>query len=132
MKCPNCGGTVQPGVDRCVKCGSYVEQPVAQQQPGQPVVPQQAGGTAEVSDKSKVAAGVLGIFLGWLGIHRLYLGYGSIGGLQLALGIVGLVTSGICIGLPILCAMSLWGLVEGIMILTGAINRDGQGRLLKN
>ena len=134
MRCPNCGGTVQPGANRCVKCGSFVEQPVAQQQPVQPIAPQQVGDTTQISDKSRVAAGLFGIFLGFLGIHRLYLGYNSIGGLMLALSIVGFILLVPTCGFSwiLICAVDLWGLIEGIMILTGAINRDAQGRLLKN
>ena len=134
MKCPNCGGTVQPGANRCVKCGTYVDPPVVQQQPQQPAVTQQPVGvpvSTEISDKSKVAAGILGIFFGWLGVHRLYLGYNAIGGVMLGLGIVGLILLIPTCG-SILTCMWIWGLVEGIVILAGGINRDGQGRLLRN
>lgn len=37
--------------------------------------------------KSKVVCGLLGIFLGHLGIHRFYMGYTSIGFMQLALNL---------------------------------------------
>jgi TM2 domain-containing membrane protein YozV len=55
--------------------------------------------------KSRLAAGLLGIFLGGFGVHRFYLGYTNIGIIQI------LVTVFTC-GLG-----SIWGLVEGIMIL---------------
>jgi TM2 domain-containing membrane protein YozV len=71
--------------------------------------------------KSKIAAGLLGIFLGGFGIHRFYLGYTAIGIAQL---IVNIVTCGI-VG-------SLWGFVEGLLILTGAINKDADGVLLRD
>ena len=46
--------------------------------------------------KSKLAAGLLGIFLGALGIHRFYLGYNAIGVIQLILGLpLGFLTCGI-------------------------------------
>ena len=54
---------------------------------------------------SRVAAGVLGILLGGLGVHRFYLGYTNIGIIQI------LVTVFTC-GLG-----SIWGFVEGILIL---------------
>ena len=41
--------------------------------------------------KSKLAAGLLGIFLGWLGIHRFYLGYNNIAIAQLCVGVIGVV-----------------------------------------
>lgn len=58
--------------------------------------------------KSKMVAGLLGIFLGSLGIHRFYLGYTGIGIVQI---VVTIVTCGIG---------SLWGFIEGILILCGA------------
>lgn len=38
--------------------------------------------------KSRVAAGILGIFLGGFGIHRFYLGYVGIGIVQLIVSIL--------------------------------------------
>ncbi|MER2134762.1 MAG: NINE protein [Arthrobacter sp.] len=58
--------------------------------------------------KSRLAAGLLGIFLGGLGIHRFYLGYTT-------LGIVQLLVTVFTFGLG-----AIWGFVEGIMILAGA------------
>jgi TM2 domain-containing membrane protein YozV len=75
--------------------------------------------------KSKVAAGLLGIFLGALGVHRFYLGYIVIGVAQLLLTVLGFWACGIG---PI--AAGIWGLVEGIMILAGSIDRDAKGRPL--
>ena len=81
--------------------------------------------------KSKLAAGLLAIFLGWLGIHRFYLGYTNIAIAQLAVGVIGLILSPFTCGLLLLGA-SIWGLVDGIMILTGSIRTDGQGRPLRD
>ena len=58
--------------------------------------------------KSRLAAGLLGIFLGGLGIQRFYLGYTTLGIVQL---LVTLFTFGFG---------AIWGFVEGIMILAGA------------
>lgn len=70
--------------------------------------------------KSRLTAGLLGIFLGGLGVHRFYLGYTSIGVLQI------LVTIATCgIG-------GLWGIIEGILILSGSgIKTDAEGRPLR-
>jgi TM2 domain-containing membrane protein YozV len=71
--------------------------------------------------KSKLVAGLLGILLGGLGVHRFYLGYVAIGIAQI---LVTLVTFGI-IGW-------LWGMIEGILILTNStITTDAEGRPLK-
>ena len=74
--------------------------------------------------KSKVAGGVLGILLGAFGAHNFYLGYTNKALLQL-LGstIGGIITCGIATTI-----ISVWALVEGILILTGGIDRDSDGR----
>ena len=70
--------------------------------------------------KSKLVAGLLGIFIGYLGIHRFYLGYVGIGVAQI---IVTICTCGIG---------GLWGFIAGILILVGsAITTDAEGRPLK-
>lgn len=76
----------------------------------QPPATGQVGGYLQ--PKSKLTAGLLGIFLGGFGIHRFYLGHTKIGLIQLALTVVlSLFGFGI---------VGLWGVVEGIMILAGA------------
>ena len=71
--------------------------------------------------KSKIAAGLLGIFLGAWGIHRFYLGYTGIGIAQI---LVTVCTCGIG---------ALWGFIEGILILCGSsITTDAQGRPLRD
>lgn len=139
MQCPNCGASVPPGTNRCVKCGGSVEQPQQQQQAQQQaaapqvVVQVQAApvaATPAMSSKSRIVAGLLGIFLGGLGVHRFYLGFSGIGGCMLALQIVGWVTSWLCIGIFISIGVGVWGFVEGILLLVGAMNTDAQGRPL--
>jgi hypothetical protein len=63
--------------------------------------------------KSRVTAGVLGILLGSLGVHRFYLGSIGIGMLQVFL-FLGLIFFGA------FWLVTIWGIVEGIMILRGA------------
>ena len=77
-----------------------------------------------VTYKSKTLAGVLGIVLGCLGVHNFYLGYTSKGVVQLLMTVL---------SCGFLGAVSwIWGLVEGIMILSGSINQDGRGLPLKD
>lgn len=64
------------------------------------------------SSKSKLAAGLLGIFLGGLGVHNFYLGNTGKAVAQLLLTLVGWILLGLG---PI--AAAIWGLVEGIIIL---------------
>ena len=76
--------------------------------------------------KSKMAAGLLGIFLGGLGIHNFYLGYTSKAVIQLCLTLIGWIACGLG---PI--AAWIWGLIEGIMILSGSVETDANGVPLK-
>ncbi|GAA4128783.1 hypothetical protein GCM10022215_40640 [Nocardioides fonticola] len=68
--------------------------------------------------KSKIVAALLGIFLGGLGAHSFYLGNAKKGAIQL---VVSVVTLG---------AGSLWGFIEGILILIGKIDTDAAGNPL--
>ena len=72
-----------------------------------------------LSDKSKMVAGLLQIFLGGLGIGRFYLGYTTIGVLQI---VVTIFTFGLG---------ALWPFVDGIMILLGKVP-DAEGRTLRD
>jgi len=71
--------------------------------------------------KSKIVAGLLGIFLGGLGIHNFYLGFIGKGVAQLLMSTIGWILI-----IPPFAA-AIWALIEGIMILVGSINKDAQG-----
>ena len=119
--CNSCGTVVDDNFQNCPNCGAVVvaqqtATPNMQQPSYQQPAYQQAGVYPE--QKSKMAAGLLGIFLGAWGVHNFYLGNTGRGVAQI---IVSLVTCGIG---------SIWGLIEGIMILTGSINTDAQGNSL--
>ena len=70
--------------------------------------------TSNVSSnsKSKIAAGLLGIFLGSFGAHNFYLGYTRNAVIQLCLTLIGWVVCGLG---PMIAGV--WGLVEGIIFL---------------
>ncbi|WOC12862.1 hypothetical protein [Gordonia sp. MP11Mi] len=76
------------------------------------------------SDKTKVAAGLLQLFLGGLGAGRWYVGTYGIAATQLILWIVGWLLSFVIIGIPILIGVWLWVLIDAIMMFTGSV-RDG-------
>lgn len=120
--CPQCGAPINPGASECRFCGEKIvhqqaaqqmQQPVYQQpmyqQPQQIIIQQAAPQPVYTAInpawpvKSKVAAGVLGLFLGGIGAHNFYLGK---------------------IGTGLLCLLFCWtgipsiiGFIEGIMIL---------------
>ena len=72
-----------------------------------------------LSDKSKLVAGLLQIFLGGFGVGRFYLGYTNIGILQIVATVF---TCGIG---------TLWPFVDGIMMIMGKVP-DVEGRALRD
>lgn len=102
------------------------ESPAPEQAPSAapaPVAPPAAAGpssTAEIQNK-KLVAGLFGILLGGLGIHKFYLGYQQEGIIMLLVTVVGGgVGSAITCGLaaPVIIVMPVIGLIEGILYLT--------------
>lgn len=128
MYCKNCGNPVDPNAAVCLHCGfakgsgmSYCPNC------GQPTIPGAAVCTScgcglaaapGADAKSKMAAGLLGIFLGGWGIHNFYLGYTGKAVAQILLS---------CVGIG-----QIWGLIEGILILCGNIDKDARGVPLKD
>jgi TM2 domain-containing membrane protein YozV len=74
--------------------------------------------------KTKMAAGLLAIFLGSLGIHNFYLGRTGVGVAQLLICVLG----GFIIIGPFIAW--IWAIVEAILIFTGSM-KDGQGNPLQ-
>ena len=91
--CQNCGTAIQPNQAMCTKCGVAL-----------------AVTTTASGAKSKIAAGLLGIFIGCLGIHKFYLGYTKEAVIML---LVSILTCGL--GATVMWIISL---VEGIIYLT--------------
>ena len=123
--CPNCGGAAMPGACVCTKCGAALHTPA-----NQPFTNAFVSG----GPKSKLAAGLLGIFLGSFGVHNFYLGYTNKALTQLMISVGGLALSILTCGVSAIAAtaMGIWGLVEGIQILTGTIQTDAAGQPLKD
>ena len=108
--CSNCGNEMKEGADICLKCGKIVNNNYNKTTNNDPTA------------KSKVAAGLFGIFLGCFGVHNFYLGYTNRAIAQLLITVLS------CFFLSPISA--IWGLVEGIMILAGNINTDASGKQL--
>jgi len=117
-------GYQQPGYDQAgyqQPGAAYAQDPGAQQNYYPGVDPSQMGYQqpfAYYDQKSKVAAGLLGIFLGSLGVHNFYLGYTNKAVGQLVGTIVGYILCIIFIGFFIVVGIQIWALVEGILILS--------------
>lgn len=112
--CPQCGASVPVNATECKYCGetfAQYQQPVQQsaQQPVQNIYVNNQSATSDGIDqswpiKSKIAAGILALLFGGIGVHKFYLG-------KIGTGIVYLLFSWTFI--PAIIAF-----VEGIIYLT--------------
>lgn len=85
---------------------------------------------AGYTQKSRLAAGLLALILGSLGIHNYYLGFNTRATIQLVVSLVGgILTCGLATA-----GIAIWGFVEGILILSGsgAHMYDGNGVILRD
>jgi TM2 domain-containing membrane protein YozV len=108
VACPSCSSQNNANAGRCTNCGFIL--PVA------PMPMQQMGGMPgqkPVGSEKKLAAGLCGILLNGLGVHKFILGYTTEGIIMLVTYIVGLFLCGI----PSL-VVAIIGIIEGIMYLT--------------
>lgn len=125
MFCKQCGKPIDDGQELCEECKANVEANQAQSaQTSSNNQSYNANPNVTTAPKSKIAAGLLGIFLGSLGVHNFYLGYT---GKAIAQLLITLLTCGFGAFVS-----SIWGLIEGILILTGSINTDANGNPLQD
>lgn len=135
--CHNCGAQTHPEAVVCVRCGVGFDWDVAKE--------------SRHKGKSKIIAGLLGVFIGMFGVHNFYLGYKSRGIVQLVLSLASFVLMFVLpfVGAMLLAAngivwgtlfivlgtivptftfvgMAIWGFVEGVLILSGKIT-DADG-----
>ena len=113
--CHNCGFHIAEGVEFCRSCGVDVRSKAEQKQ---------TTAATDPNAKSKIVAGILGIFLGYFGVHNFYLGYNKRAIAQLLLTLFGCGIGAV--------ASSIWSLIEGILYLVGheKFNTDAQGNPL--
>jgi TM2 domain-containing membrane protein YozV/ribosomal protein S27E len=105
--CPNCGGTFQIAIptgffgDKSQEKTHLVQSEV------------------QAFANKKIAAGICGILVGGLGIHKFILGLNTAGAIMLAVWLSSFIT-GMCIILPLAAAfaMQIIGIIEGITYLT--------------
>ena len=119
MFCKQCGKPIEDGEELCEDCKASANANTTNATPTQ-----NANVNTNPEQKSKIAVGLLGIFLGSLGVHNFYLGYTGKAIAQLLISILS------CGMLAVVS--SVWGLIEGILILTGSINTDANGNPLKD
>ena len=110
--CPDCNNKVSRNALSCPSCGCVINNK------------NNSVSNGNHNAKSKIAAGLLAIFLGTLGVHNFYLGYTGKAVIQLLLTIL---TCGV--GAII---TSIWSIIEGILIFAGSISADANGVKLKD
>ena len=117
--CSKCGTELKKDAAFCSKCGKEInEKEVVQGE----VVNENSSSTS--SPKSKIAAGLLGSFLGCFGVHNFYLGFTGKAVAQLLITVL---------SCGILSPVSaIWGLIEGIMILSSNDYKDADGNTLRD
>lgn len=104
--CGECGTEVTgENQEVCLKCGCSLKQTIQQ-------TIRNAVDNATGKDKSKVAAALLALFLGGLGIHRYYLGYTTSAIVMTVLWVLGFFTLGITF-----IIVGIWAIVDVILIL---------------
>lgn len=126
--CTNCGAKLEENQEKCASCGKVLKvKSTTSTNTTNNAKPEQTTTTTYTNGapKSKICAGLLGIFLGVFGVHNFYLGYTGKGVAQLLLTLVAWI---FCFIGPMVA--SIWGLIEGIMILSGSIDKDANGNPL--
>lgn len=85
---------------------------------------------ARISSKSRLATTLFAWFLGIFGAHRFYLGKIGTAVTMLILGIIGVTTWCLLVGMPFLGAVGIWALIDFIYAVAGLM-KDKEGKLIK-
>ena len=103
MYCSNCGAEANDNAVVCIKCGCALQKP-------------NPNNTSDPNKSSKdwLVCLLLCFFLGYLGIHRFYVG-------KTGTGVAQLLTGGLC---------GIWTLVDFVMILLGKFT-DEDGKVIR-
>ncbi len=112
--CHNCGNELKNNSKICPKCGLKVNKKYTNVN----------NPDNQIEVKSRMLAGILAIFLGYVGIHNFYLGYNDKGLKQLLIGLVG----SLCCGIGLIVSW-IWAIIDAINIFSGNVN-DAEGNPL--
>ena len=132
MYCKNCGRQIQSG-EICNECTSILNTTVVGNSENFNVVEEVKNANNNYTtnqnttynvqnQKSKIAAGLFGIFLGAFGVHNFYLGYTGKAIAQLLITVLS------CGAFSFISV--IWGFIEGILALCGDM-KDADGNDLK-
>lgn len=125
MFCKQCGKPIDDGEELCEDCKKVINnENTTTPEPETKENTSSKNTTVSPNAKSKLAAALFGIFLGTFGVHNFYLGYNGKAIAQLLITILS------CGTLAFVSA--IWGLIEGILILTGSITVDANGNKFRD
>lgn len=130
--CAHCGTSLDEGTKFCQNCGSNCEAVSAKEAEAPQMnatmvnnpAPTVSMNSEAVPGKSRVVAGLLGLFFGSLGVHNFYLGRTGRAVAQLLITVLS------CFLLSFISG--IWGFIESILILCGNVQVDGNGNPLKD
>lgn len=132
--CTNCRNKLDLNDTVCSNCGKVIKDRVVREEVEAEKVTEDKKSVSDQTQnnnksqnynpqaKNRVVAGLLAIFLGGFGVHNFYLGYNGKAIAQLLITVLS------CCTLSVIS--SLWGFVEGILILSGNIETDAYGNKL--
>jgi len=122
MECKSCGAPIPNDATQCPYCSATVARPpFTGAYPG--AVPGNIAPPVPAGVNNKIAAGICGIVLGALGIHKFILGYTRAGVITLCITIFSFGFGGF--------VMWLFGVIEGIIYLTRTDEEFYQTYVLK-
>jgi TM2 domain-containing membrane protein YozV len=107
MFCIHCGAEFDGTLPVCPLCGTTAE-PFTEER--------QAPAKPPAKQRSRLAAGLLAIFLGYLGMHSFYLGYKKKAVVQIVVSAATCFLGGI-----------IWGIADAANILSGGLEADADG-----
>lgn len=118
--CANCGNAVNENASVCLNCGAAISSGKS--------------GNGQTGDKQKTVAGLLAIFLGWLGLHWFYLGFNKKGLINICIWLVSLVVCFMLfigwIGILGILALVIYNIYTAVQIFMGK-QPDANGYELK-
>lgn len=123
--CPKCGKALDDSAFVCSDCGYRIKENFNNKSNYAAPIKKPVTSAVSEKSKSKVLAGLLAIFLGFLGIHNFYLGYVTKGIIQLVISLLGIFFYG-----SGTIFMFIWAVVEAVLIFTGKKKKDAKGNLL--
>lgn len=123
--CSECGEELTKGTNYCQSCGATFDEVKNYNYRG---YDENIDDEIPIKQRSRKVAAIFAILFGAIGVHSFYLHNTTKGFMQIIISLIaGPLTNFIAIYFTI-----VWGIVDGILLLTGSTKLDGYGLELKN